>query len=85
MSYHLSRPIGQTPPPEPTAQALLILATCAVPVLPIAAGIAGGFYVAKDKSAVLPVVGGLLGALFSVVMLRGKVIEGSASFGPNSA
>lgn len=84
MSYHLTRSIGQTQAPEPTAQALAILGTCAVTVLPIAVGIASGFYVAKDKSAVLPVAGALLGTLFSVVMLRGKVIEGSASFGPSA-
>ena len=82
MSYHLSRPIGQAPPPEPTAQALRILAACAVPVLPIALGLGGAAYAVPKNRVVAGAVGALLGAAFSVVMLRGKVVEGTASFGP---
>lgn len=84
MSYVLAGVLGQTPAPEPTAQALRILATCAVPVLPIAAGLGLGAYVVSKNRVVAGAIGALLGTAFSVAMLRGKVIDGSASFGPQS-
>lgn len=84
MSYHLAAPIGQTPPPEPTAQALSILATCALTTLPIAVGLGGAAYAVPKNRVVAGAVGALLGAAFSVVMLRGKVLDGSASFGPSA-
>ena len=70
------------PDGEPTAQALRILAACAVPVLPIALGLGGAAYAVPKNRVVAGAVGALLGAAFSVVMLRGKVVEGTASFGP---
>lgn len=87
MSYVLSS-IGEAltaPPPDPTSQALTLLAVSAVPCLPIAAGIAGGMYIGKGQSAVAPVVGGLLGVLVSVLMLRSSVLSGQSSIVPRSA
>lgn len=87
MSYALSA-IGAAalvPPPDPTSQALTILAISAMPCLPIAFGVAGGMYVGKGKSAVAPVVGGLVGTLISVLWLRSSVVAGSASVGPRLA
>ncbi len=88
MSYRLSY-LGEaaavTPPPDPTSQALAILAISAEPCLPIAFGIAGGMYVGKGKSAVAPIVGGLIGTLISVLWLRSSVIAGSSSVSPRMA
>lgn len=84
MSYALSH-LGealQAPPPDPTSQALTLLAVSAVPCLPIAAGIAGGMYVGKGVSAVAPIVGGLIGTLVSVLWLRSSVVAGSSSVVP---
>ncbi len=85
MSYALSA-IGEAalsvPPPDPTSQALTLLAISAVPCLPIAAGIAGGMYVGKGTSAVAPIVGGLIGTLVSVLWLRSSVLAGSSSVLP---
>jgi hypothetical protein len=75
MSY--VRAMGATvvvaPPPDPTSQALALLAASAVPCLPIAFGVAGGMYVGKGKSAVAPIVGGLIGGIISVLYLRGTI------------
>lgn len=87
MSYRLSH-IGEAvavPPPDPTSQALQILAISAVPCLPIAFGLAGGMYVGKGHSAVAPIVGGLIGGLISVLYLRSSVIAGNSSVGPRIA
>lgn len=84
MTYALSH-IGEAalaPPPDPTSQALAILAVSAIPCLPIAAGIAGGMYVGKGKSAVPPIVGGLVGGLVSVLWLRSSVAAGRSSITP---
>jgi hypothetical protein len=72
-------PLGEAPAPDPTSQALSILAISAEPCLPIALGIAGGMYVGKGKSAVAPIVGGLLGAIISVLWLRSAVVAGTSS------
>lgn len=85
MSY--ARHIGEAlavPPPDPTAQALAILAVSALPCLPIAAGVAGGMYVGKGKSAVPPIVGGLIGGLVSVLWLRSSVAAGRSSITPRA-
>lgn len=87
MSYTLSA-IGEAalvPPPDPTSQALQLLAISAVPCLPIAAGIAGGMYVGKGQSAVAPIVGGLVGMFVSVLMLRSSVLAGNSSVVARSA
>jgi hypothetical protein len=87
MSYRLT-PIGEAlavPPPDPTSQALGILAISALPCLPIAFGIAGGMYVGKGKSAVAPIVGGLLGGIMSVLYLRSSVVAGNSSLTPRVA
>lgn len=87
MSYALSH-IGEaavTPAPDPTSQALAILAISALPCLPIAAGIAGGMYVGKGKSAASPIVGGLVGGLVSVLWLRSSVAAGRSGIVPRSA
>jgi hypothetical protein len=86
MSYALSH-IGEAaaatvPPPDPTSQALTLLAVSALPCLPIAFGIAGGMYVGKGQSAVSPVVGGLVGALVSFLWLRSDVVSGNSSVVP---
>lgn len=73
------------PPPDPTSQALAILAISAVPCLPIAFGIAGGMYVGKGKSAIAPIVGGLVGGLVSVLYLRSSVLAGSSGVAPRVA
>lgn len=82
MSYRAVRGIrgfgAVTPPPDATGQALSLLARCAVPCLPIAAGVAGGFVVGKHKGAVAPIVGGTIGALISVLWLRSNVLAGQA-------
>lgn len=81
MSYVIRVPVGDAaPPPDPTGQALKILATCVVPTLPIAAGVAAGFYLKPKSGAVAPIVGGLVGGLISVLALRSKVLSG-APFG----
>ncbi len=74
-----------TPVPDPTSQALAILAVSAVPCLPIAFGIAGGMYVGKGKSAVAPIVGGLVGGIISVLYLRSSVLAGHSSVVPRIA
>lgn len=80
MSYVITRHLGATaPPPDPTSQALAILATSALPCLPIAFGVAGGMFVGKGKSAIAPVVGGLAGIFVSVLMLRSSVLSGQSS------
>lgn len=86
MSYHRSAMLGQAvPPPEPTAGALMILGTCAAAVAPIAL-VAAGARVASPKSgAVAPIVGGLIGTVISVLIIRGKILDGSASVAPRSA
>lgn len=87
MSYALSA-IGAAalaPPPDPTSQALAILAISAVPCLPIAFGIAGGMYVGNGKSAIAPIVGGLVGGLVSVLYLRSSVLAGTSSLAPRVA
>jgi hypothetical protein len=86
MSYRLSY-LGEVavPPPDPTSQALQILAISAVPCLPIAFGVAGGMYVGKGQSAVAPIVGGLIGGLISVLYLRSSVIAGSSGVSPRVA
>lgn len=87
MSYALSA-IGAAalaPVPDPTSQALQILAISAVPCLPIAFGIAGGMYVGKGKSAVAPIVGGLVGGVISVLYLRSSVLAGNSSVTPRVA
>ena len=85
MSYALSA-IGEAalavPPPDPTSQALTLLAVSAVPCLPIAAGIAGGMYVGKGVSPIAPIVGGLIGTLVSVLWLRSQVTAGTSSVVP---
>ncbi len=80
MTYRTVRGVGaaSVPPPDATGQALAILAACAVPCLPIAAGIAGGFYVGKNKGAVAPIIGGAVGALVSVLYLRSSVLAGQS-------
>jgi len=86
MSYTLTPMLGAdlAPPPEPTASALLILATCAAACAPIALGVAGGFVAAPKSGAVAPVVGGLIGSAVAVLILRGKILDGSASVAPRS-
>lgn len=77
---HRFRSLGiANPPADPTGQALAILGLSALPCLPIAAGVAGGFYVGKSKGAVAPIVGGLLGGLVSVLWIRSNVASGTAS------
>ncbi len=73
------------PVPDPTSQALSILAISAVPCLPIAFGIAGGMYVGKGKSVIAPIVGGLVGGIMSVLYLRSSVLAGTSSLVPRSA
>lgn len=87
MSYVRARSLGvvAAPVPDPTSQALAILAISAVPCLPIAFGIAGGMYVGKGKSAVAPIVGGLVGGLVSVLYLRSSVLAGNSSVAPRVA
>ena len=89
MSYVLSSlgaaAAAVTPPPDPTSQALAVLAISAVPCLPIAFGIAGGMYVGKGKSAVAPIVGGLVGGIISVLYLRSSVLAGNTSYVPRPA
>ncbi len=87
MSYRLSH-LGATAPvpvPDPTSQALAILAISAEPCVPIALGIAGGMYVGKGKSAVAPIVGGMVGMLISVLWLRSSVVAGSSGMAPRVA
>jgi hypothetical protein len=88
VSYRLSH-IGEAqlaaPAPDPTGQALAILAVSALPCLPIAIGVAGGMYVGKGKTVVSPIVGGLVGALVSVLWLRSSVAAGRSSIAPRSA
>lgn len=81
MSYRSRAGFGAitATPPDATGQALAILAACATYCAPIAAGVAGGFYVGKNKGAVAPVAGALIGGLFSVLWLRSAVLSGSAS------
>jgi len=86
MSYSLSA-IGAAavvaPPPDPTSQALGILAISALPCLPIAFGVAGGMYV--GKSAIAPIVGGLIGGIVSVLYLRSSVLAGNSGLSPRVA
>lgn len=87
MSYALSA-IGAAalaPVPDPTSQALAILAISAVPCLPIAFGVAGGMYVGKGKSAVAPIVGALVGGVISVLYLRSSVLAGNSGVAPRVA
>jgi hypothetical protein len=87
MSYALARSLGElaAPVPDPTSQALAILAISAVPCLPIAFGIAGGMYVGKGKSAVAPIVGGIVGGIMSVLYLRSSVLAGNSGVAPRVA
>lgn len=85
MSYVLAgslrADVAPAPPPEPTAQALAIFAACALPLLPVALGVGAGFYVrsqSKQPSAIAPVLGTLFGVAGSVLLIRSKVIEGTA-------
>lgn len=83
MSYRAVRGFGAaTPPPDATGQALAILAACVVPVAPIAAGVAGGFMVGKNKGAVAPIVGAAIGTLVSVLYLRSSVLAGNSRIVP---
>ncbi len=86
MSYVLSG-LGTiaAPPPEPTASALLILGTCAAAVAPIALVAAGARIASPKSGAVAPIVGGLVGTVISVLLIRGKILDGSASVSPRSA
>ncbi len=87
MSYRLSY-LGEAvsaPVPDPTSQALAILAISAEPCIPIALGIAGGMYVGKGQSAVAPIVGGMVGMLISVLWLRSSVVAGNSGMTPRSA
>lgn len=79
MSYVLSAVGAPAPAADPTSQALAILAVAALPCLPIAFGVVGGMYVGKGKSAVAPIVGGLVGGVISVLYLRSSVLAGNAS------
>lgn len=83
MSYRIQS-IGAVPPPDATGQALSILVACAIPVLPIAAGVAGGFIVRKEKSAVAPIAGALVGTLVSVLYLRSSVLAGESKVVPRT-
>lgn len=85
MSYVSAIGVVTAPVPDPTSQALQILAISAVPCLPIAFGIAGGMYVGKGKSAVAPIVGGLVGGIISVLYLRSSVLAGNSSVAPRTA
>lgn len=91
MSYRAVRSIrglgadAAPPPPDATGQALTILAISAVPCLPIAAGVASGFMVGKNKGAVAPIVGGAIGALISVLWLRSSVLAGRNAVLPRTA
>lgn len=87
MSYALSA-LGEAalaPPPDPTSQALAVLAVSAVPCLPIAFGVAGGMYVGNGKSAVAPIVGGIVGGIISVLYLRSSVLAGRSGVTPRIA
>jgi len=88
MSYRLSH-LGEAalvaPAPDPTSQALAILAISAEPCIPIALGIAGGMYVGKGQSAVAPIVGGLIGGVISVLWLRSSVVSGNSGVAPRVA
>ncbi len=88
MSYRLSylgEAAASVPVPDPTSQALAILAISAEPCIPIALGVAGGMYVGKGQSAVAPIVGGLVGMLISVLWLRSSVVAGGSSLSPRMA
>jgi len=87
MSYARTRTLGDlaAPVPDPTSQALSILAISAVPCLPIAFGIAGGMYVGKGKSAIAPIVGGIVGGIMSVLYLRSSVLAGNSGMAPRIA
>ncbi len=80
-----NQPSSAVPPPDPTSQALQILAISALPCLPIAFGIAGGMYVGKGKGAVAPIVGGLVGGIISVLYLRSSVLAGNSGIVPRDA
>jgi len=87
MSYVRARSLGElaAPVPDPTSQALAILAISALPCLPIAFGVAGGMYVGKGKGAVAPIVGGLVGGIMSVLYLRSSVLAGKSGIAPRTA
>lgn len=85
MSYRIQTIGADAPPPDATGQALAILAACAIPCLPVAAGVAGGFIVGKNKGAIPPIIGGLLGTVVSVLYLRSSVLAGESRVIPRTA